>query len=172
MPCKHSAVNDSLDSKHPRSGFSKVICYRARRPGKCRSFCWLRSMELRQGLESADYDDPPASHVEPEMHHIALAHDVLLPFEPELPRFLRARLALVGNVVVVGDDLGADEAVLEVGVNHAGGLGRRGALLHGPGARFLRSGGKVSLQSEERVAGADHAIESRLLELQLLQKSA
>ena len=58
------------------------------------------------------------------MHHVAVRDDVLLAFEPELAGFARARLALVGDVVVVGDGLGADEALLEIGMDDAGGLRR------------------------------------------------
>ena len=51
--------------------------------------------------------------VEPEVHHICLADDdVFLSFEAELPGLLRPRLALMGNEIVVGDDFGANEAVL------------------------------------------------------------
>ena len=51
--------------------------------------------------------------------------DVVLAFEAELARFARARLALVGDIVIVGDRLGADEAFFEVGVDDAGRLRRR-----------------------------------------------
>ena len=61
-----------------------------------------------------------------------------LAFGAHLAGFLGALFALVGDVVLVGDGLRADEAAFEVGVDHAGGLGRGGADRHGPGAHFLR----------------------------------
>src|SRR5690606_18393148 len=36
---------------------------------------------------------PPALHVEPEVQHVAVAHDVVLALEPHLALLLRARLA-------------------------------------------------------------------------------
>src|SRR5262245_27790256 len=72
------------------------------------------------------------SHVEAEVHDIAFVDDVLLALEPQLAGFLRALLALVRDIVVVGDDLGADEPFLEVGMDHAGRLRRSGADLHRP----------------------------------------
>ena len=42
------------------------------------------------------------------------------------------------------DGLGADEAALEVGVDHAGGLRRRVAAMDRPGAHFLLAGGEVA----------------------------
>src|SRR5258706_3566380 len=52
----------------------------------------------------------------------------------------RALLTVQGDIVRVGDHLGADEAALEVGVDHSRRLRRRGADGDGPGAHFLRSG--------------------------------
>src|SRR5271156_5494444 len=113
---------------------------------------------------------PLPLNVESEMHDIALADDVLLAFEPELARLLRARLALVGDIVVVGDDFRAYEAMLEVGVDHARRLRGGRALAHGPRAHFLGPRGEIGLQPEQRVARADHAVQSWFVELELLQE--
>ena len=56
---------------------------------------------------------------------VAVVHHVLLALEPHLARLLRAVLALAGDEVGVRDHLGADEALLEVGVDDAGRLRRR-----------------------------------------------
>jgi hypothetical protein len=53
------------------------------------------------------------------MHDVAVPDDVVLAFEPHLAGFLGAELAAERDVVVVGDGLGADEALLEVGVDGA-----------------------------------------------------
>ena len=60
------------------------------------------------------------------MHHIAVLHDVVLAFKPELAGLARTGLALAGDVVVIGDGFGADEALFEIGVDDAR---RRGALV-------------------------------------------
>ena len=67
----------------------------------------------------------PGSDVEAEVHDIAFPDDVFLAFQPQLAGFLRARLALAGHEVVVADHFGADEAALEIRVDHARRL-RRG----------------------------------------------
>jgi hypothetical protein len=77
------------------------------------------------------------SHSLAEVHHVAVLHDVLLAFEPELARLARTRFALERDVVVIGDGLGADEALLEIRMDDAGRLRGLGALGDGPGARLL-----------------------------------
>ena len=84
--------------------------------------------------------------------------------EPHLAGVARAGLAAAGDIVVIGNGLGADEAVLEITVNDAGGLRRLGAARHRPGARLLRPGGEERHQVEKRIAGADQAIEPGLPE--------
>src|SRR5947209_7775022 len=96
--------------------------------------------------------------VEAKMNHVAVAHHVLLALEAELARLLGALLPTVRDEVVVRGDLGTDEAALEVGVNHAGGLRRGGATRNRPRAHFLRTGGEIGLQAEESVGCPDHAI--------------
>ena len=51
------------------------------------------------------------------MHHVAVGDHVVLAFQPHLAGFLGAGLAAVGDVVVIADGLGADEALLEIGVD-------------------------------------------------------
>jgi hypothetical protein len=72
-----------------------------------------------------------------------------LPSSPHLAGFLGALLALAGDEVVEGYGLGADEAMLEIGMDHAGRLRRGVALVDGPGADFLHPGGEVGLQAQD-----------------------
>ena len=65
---------------------------------------------------------------EAEVQDVAVLDDVVLAFEPELAGVLRARFAVERDVVVIGDGLGADEALLEIGVDDAGGLRRLACL--------------------------------------------
>src|SRR5579872_2493403 len=95
---------------------------------------------------------------ESEVKHVAVGDDIVFSFESELARFARAGLAVQGDIVVIGDGFGADEALLEIGMDDAGGLRRLGAALDGPGARLFRSGRKEGDEMQQLVTGADHAI--------------
>src|SRR5690606_13321312 len=59
--------------------------------------------------------------------------------------------------------LGADEAALEVGVNHAGCLGCGVAHADCPGAHFLDPGREVGLQTQQCVRSTDHTVQTRLV---------
>ena len=83
-----------------------------------------------------------------------------------------AGLPATGDVVGVGDGLGADEAALEVGVDHARRLRRLRALVDGPGLRLLRPRGEERHQAEQRVARADHTAEAGLGEAQRVEEFA
>ena len=76
-------------------------------------------------------------HVEQEVQNVAVFDDVVLAFGAHLAGFLGALFTLVGDEVFIGDGLSADEALLEVGVDLAGGLRGGGADRDGPGADFL-----------------------------------
>src|SRR5258708_15962131 len=86
--------------------------------------------------------------VEAEVDHVAVAHRVVLAFQTKFACLLGAELALEGDEVVVGGDLGADEAALEIGMDDTGCLRRRGACTHRPGTHFLRPAGEKGLQSQ------------------------
>jgi hypothetical protein len=68
--------------------------------------------------------------------------------------------------------LGADEAALEIRVDDTSGLRRARAGAHCPGARLFRTDGEEGQQPEQRVTGADEAVEARLLQPNRLQKLA
>src|SRR5690242_17296326 len=100
--------------------------------------------------------------VEAEVHYVAVVHDVVLALEAHASRLAGALLAVAGDVIVVRDHFGADEAALEVGMDRSGGLRRGRADRHRPGAHFLLARGEVRLQAEQLVRGTDQAIEPRL----------
>ena len=93
---------------------------------------------------------------------VAVLDDIVLALGAHPARLLGAGLAAVADEILIGDGLGADEAALEIGVDDAGGLGRLGAFLDRPGARFLGAGGEEGDQMEQVVAGADDAGEAGL----------
>ena len=96
------------------------------------------------------------------MHHVAVAHDVLFAFGRELACIAALGLAAELHEVLPPDDLGLDEAALEVGVDDAGGLGGEGALRDRPGANFLHAGREIRREAQQLVAGADDGVEARL----------
>ena len=98
--------------------------------------------------------------------------EVLLAFEPQRAAVARGGPAAGGDQIVVGQDLGADEALLDVAVDRAGrgARGRRGA--HGPGAAFVLADREERDAAEQVVRGADHAVERRLADAQVLTEGA
>src|SRR3546814_9431802 len=88
------------------------------------------------------------SVVEAELHDVAVLHDVVLALEPRLA--LRASLGhrAERDEVVEGDDLGLDEALLEVGVDDPGRLRGLPALADRPRAHLFRALGQVGLEAE------------------------
>src|SRR5215472_14955681 len=107
---------------------------------------------------------PKASGRKPEMHDVAVRDDVFLSFEAQSASLAGARLAAERHIVVICNGFGTYEAALEIGVDDAGRLGRLGAAGDGPGLRLLGPGREVCEEAQETVAGANKAIESRLLE--------
>ena len=75
------------------------------------------------GTRKPSVSAPPALDVEAEMKDVAVLDGVVLALEPELARIAGARFAVQCHVVVVGDRLGADKTLLEVGMDDAGGAG-------------------------------------------------
>ena len=82
------------------------------------------------------------------MHHIAFLDNVFLALQPQFPRFLGARFALVREEVIVGDHFRPDEAALEVGMYDSSRAGSLGATLDRPGANFLNTRCEVGDQTE------------------------
>src|SRR5690606_26595469 len=110
------------------------------------------------------------SDVETEVQHVAFLDDVVLAFQSQTAGFLGALLALEVDEVVIADGFGADEATFEIGMDDARRLrcGGTGAQL--PGADFLHACGEVGLQAEQLVAGADHPVQARLVEAEVLEE--
>ena len=63
------------------------------------------------------------SDVEQEIQHITIFHHIFLAYSAHFAGFFGALLTFIGNEIIKGDGLGADEAFFEVGVNHTSGLG-------------------------------------------------
>ena len=83
-------------------------------------------------------------------------HRVGLPLSPQQSPLARLGDAAAGHQVVEGDDLGADEAAGQVGVDGAGRVERRVADAQCPGAALVLAGGEEAEQAEQAVGQADH----------------
>src|SRR3982750_4844834 len=107
---------------------------------------------------SADPVDP--LDIEAEEEDVAVRDDVLLPFGPRDAFFAGTLPAAIGDELGIGDRLGADEALLEIRVNHAGRNRRRVPAMDGPCTDFLLAGREIGLEAEEVIPGADEPIET------------
>ena len=109
-------------------------------------------------------------HVEQEVDDVAVLHHVLLAFAADLALGLGGGHGANGLQILEGDDLGPDEAALEVGVDLASGLGSLGAPLDGPGAALVSARGQEGHQAQQRVAGRDQTVQAGLGDAQLLHE--
>src|SRR5579871_2502844 len=80
--------------------------------------------------------------IKSKMQHVAVGDDVILAFQAELAQLPRTGLALARHIIGIGDGFGADEALLEIGVDHTRCLWRAAALGHRPGMGFLGAHGE------------------------------
>ena len=103
------------------------------------------------------------------MHHVAILHDIVLPFDAHAARLANRLLALEIVEVLDREGLGADEPLLEVGMDDPGGLRRRESLVDRPRADFLLARGEVGLQSKEVIRATRDGGESGLLHAERLK---
>ena len=76
-------------------------------------------------------------HIEQEVHHISVLYDIILAFGADKPFFLSDRqLPAAFHQFIVSDGLRTDEALLEVGMDLAGGSRSFCAILDGPRPYF------------------------------------
>ena len=104
------------------------------------------------------------------MHDVAVGDDIFLAFQPQLAGVAGAGFATQGDIVGIGDGLGADKALFEIGMDHAGSRRPLGAAVDGPGARFLWPYGEIGNEVEQLVAGADQAVEAGLFEAERIEE--
>src|SRR5919202_4189037 len=114
-------------------------------------------------------DGVGASDVEAEVDDVALLHHVVLAFEPEQPLLARRGVRAGAHEGVVGDDLGAYEAALDVRVDDAGGLRGARAARYGPGAHLLPARRQERHQAEQPVGAPDEFVHAARLDPQLTQ---
>src|SRR5262245_50435653 len=112
------------------------------------------------------------SHLEAKMHHVPVLHYVVFPLQAHLARLTAARLATVADVVVVGDDFGADEAAFDVRMDLPGGFDRRRAARNRPRPRLHRPGGEETDEVEHGVGLLNEAVAGRVGESEVGEKGA
>ena len=125
------------------------------------------------GAAEEKHKGDPDSHgldVEQEVDDVAVLHDILLALGANLALGLGGGHGADVLQILKGDDLGPDEAPLEVGVDLAGGLGSLGAPLDGPGAALVGAGGQEGHQTQQCIAGLDQTIQAGLGDAQLLHE--
>ncbi len=99
----------------------------------------------------------------PDVHHVAVLDDVFLAFKAERAFGAGRGFGAGCKQVVPANGFGADEMVLQVGVDGSGSLRRFGADGHGPGAALIFAGGEETDQAEKLVALADQADQAALV---------
>ena len=74
------------------------------------------------------------------------------------------------DIVLVLDDLGTDETLLEVGVDDTGTLRRLPSLVERPGLHFHLARGDEGLQVEQGIGFLDESVHAALLQSQLVEE--
>src|SRR5271156_6838292 len=115
-----------------------------------------------ENLASLSAAGSTISVVKPEMHHVAVGDDVFLAFLAQLSPVARASFTAERHVIGVSNRFGANEPLLEIGVNDAGRRRRLGAAVDCPGTRLFRSDCEISDEIEQLIAGADQPVEAGL----------
>ena len=86
-------------------------------------------------------------NIKPEVHDVAVLNDVCLTLDAHLASLADGGFRAILDIIVVLDDLGADEALLEVTVDDAGTLWSLHTLAISPGLHFHWAGSNVGLQA-------------------------
>src|SRR3954469_11868634 len=113
---------------------------------------------------------PSWSCGEAKVDDVPVLNDVVLAFETHFAVVAARGHRPARDEMVVADDLGADEAALDVTVNLAGGELRRGVAWDRPGAALVFADGEERDVAEQIVAGANHPVEPRLGEAEIGQE--
>src|SRR5699024_10246994 len=98
------------------------------------------------------------SYVKPELHHVAVAHDVVFAFHAHPAGRLRRVHGAGCHQFVKRNDLGFDETALEVGMDDAGSLGGRRSLGNRPCPCCLRTGRQGGLKPKRVETGTGQSI--------------
>jgi len=106
----------------------------------------------------------------PDVHYIAILHDVIFAFEAQRAFGARVGLGTRFQQLIPANGFGADEVLFEIGMNGSGAV--LGACIQRdrPGAAFIFAGGEELNQPEQVIALADQAREAALSQSIAAQK--
>ena len=99
----------------------------------------------------------------PDVHDLAVLYDVFLAFQPQSPFLAGRGHATRFEQLIPRDYFSADEMLLEVLMDGAGGLLRRGAAADIPGAALLFAHREEYNQSQQSVGSPYQPVATRLL---------
>ena len=102
------------------------------------------------------------------MHDVTILDDVVLTLDAHLASFADSSLGAILDIVVVLDDLSADKALFEIGVDNTSTLRSLPTLLIGPGLYLHLASGDKGFEVQQGVGLLDKAIDTTLLQAQLL----
>ena len=102
------------------------------------------------------------------MHDIAVLHDIFLTLNAHLACLTDSSLRAILDIVVILDDLSADKALFEIGVDNTSTLRSLPTLLLGPGLYLHLASGDKGFEVQQGVGLLDKAIDTTLLQAQLL----
>src|SRR6266566_3744391 len=102
------------------------------------------------------------SHVKKDVEYFAIFYGIGFSFRAHDTKLFRVGLASRFEELRPTDDLGADEAALEVGVDRTGRLLGGRAARHGPRADLVVADREEGAEPEELVRGSDETVEGGL----------
>ena len=109
-------------------------------------------------------------NIKAEVHDVAVLHYVFLSFNAELASFLDSGFRFVLHVVVVLDDLCADESLLEVGVDDSGTLWGFPSLLECPCLYLHLACRDECLEIEQSVCLLDETVDTALFQSEFFEE--
>ena len=95
------------------------------------------------------------------MHNVSVLDDVVLALDGEFAGFADSGLRAILDIVIVLDDLGTNEALLEVGMDDTSALGSLPTLLVGPGLDLHLTSRDECLEVQQGVGFLDETVHCR-----------
>lgn len=104
------------------------------------------------------------------MHDVAILYYVVLALDMEQAGLAYSGFRLIFDVVLILDDLCADETFLEVGVDDTGTLWGFPSFMVGPGLHLHLTGGDKGLEVQQMICLFNKSVDTTLLESELVKE--